>query len=155
GLSSLLRAPRQLLVALKAEHLPQNLLAIRCALPGELVRAPLRDEGAVREGRVVHPHTAVDLGLRLPDCPARKGRLCAGISVDLERVNGAGASLWTLSDDPVLLPVCLEREVDERLPLANVDAVVLEPPPRLAPEGPRYRVQQRGFPLAVFPGQHG
>ena len=144
----------QLLVAVEAEHLAQDLLALRGGLHGELVRAALDEEDAVDEGLVVHVDAAVQLGLRLAGGAAGDGPE-ASLAIDLEEVEGAGAAARALADDAVGIAVDVEVELDAHVVGAVADAVVLDAAPRFAPQGPGDGVEEGGLAVAVLAGERG
>ena len=153
GAATLVGVAGKLLVA-EAEHLAEDLFALRRGLGRELVRAPLDEEDAVDEGLVVHVDAAIELGLGLTGGAAGDGSEAA-LAVQLEEVEGAGAAARAFADDAVRVAIDLEVELDAHVVGAVTDAVVLDAASGFAPEGPGNGVEKRGLAVAILAGEGG
>jgi hypothetical protein len=127
-------------------------------LGGELVGAALGQQRGVDECVVIQPQQTVDAVLCAAHRAFRKAppgfrRRVPGLQ--LEQREGGFLLDAALADHQVTRPGHLKLQRHPGLAQVLMDQVVGRGRPRLAPQRPGDRIQQRGFPRAVFAGDAG
>ena len=159
----------QLLVPIicpKPQDIAQHALALGGTLDGELVRPALQQKGRIDERVIVHVQQVIDLALG-----GRDGRLAertktlflAVPSLQLQAALPAPSRV-ALAQDPVTdlaVPGVRigqrELELDLHLALPDVDQLVVAAgaQPRVPPQRPGQRVEDRRLAVAIVAGQAG
>jgi len=144
-------------IAIQAEDIGQNLLALGRGLDRERIGAALQQERGVGESVVLHAQRADDQGLPLVDAAlVEQLPVLAALVPDVQvQVGLAAAPLAALAPDAVTLRAQAELQVHPHLGLAQRDEFVIAARAGPAPERPGHRVQQRGLAVAVVARETG
>ena len=156
--------PRQLfegVVVGKVQYVGEDFLALLGGAEGELVGPTLAKKGAVDEGLVFKTQELADLGLGLGDGvpgdgpelpPTPRPR---NLKLQHARPRPPAPGPFPLPYHPVhVLPVG-EFQLHLHVRFTDVNKVVDSPSPRLSPQCPGHRIQQRRFTVAVVAADTG